>query len=109
VLKVILIDRERRCRELDALPGESVLQIARKYGLDIEGRCEGSLACSTCHVVIDPLSYHKLPAPSEEEQDMLDTVASGLSATSRLGCQVRISSETDQMTITLPMIAATTY
>lgn len=54
------------------------------------GACEGSLACSTCHVILDKKSYDELDEPSDEENDMLD-LAFGLSETSRLGCQVRLT------------------
>ncbi len=67
--------------------GVSVLQLAQEQGLDIEGACEGNMACSTCHVVVDETHFEKLPAASDDEEDML-YLASGLKATSRLGCQV---------------------
>ena len=57
---------------------------------EIEGACEGTLACSTCHVVLDPELYEELGEPDDEEQDMLD-LAAGLTDTSRLGCQVLVS------------------
>jgi ferredoxin len=65
------------------------------------GACEGSLACSTCHVYLDEQSYNKLPEPSDDENDMLD-LAFGLTEYSRLGCQVVASPELDGMVITLP-------
>jgi 2Fe-2S ferredoxin len=67
--------------------GLSVLEIAHKHGVDIEGACEGSLACSTCHVIVDPAWFGQAGAPTEDEEDMLD-LAFGLTATSRLGCQI---------------------
>jgi ferredoxin, 2Fe-2S len=88
-------------REVDAPLGLSVLEIAHKHGLDIEGACEGSMACSTCHVVVDPAWYGKLKTPSEEEEDMLD-LAFGLTRTSRLGCQIVMSEALDGLTVRLP-------
>jgi len=67
----------------------------------VAGACEGSVACSTCHVILSPEHYDLLPEPEDDENDMLD-MAFGLSDTSRLGCQVKLSKELDGMTATLP-------
>jgi 2Fe-2S ferredoxin len=88
-------------KEVDAPLGLSVLEIAHLHDVDVEGACEGSLACSTCHVIVDPEWYDKLKEPSEEEEDMLD-LAFGLTHTSRLGCQIRMTEELDGLTVTLP-------
>jgi 2Fe-2S ferredoxin len=87
--------------EVDAPVGLSVLEIAHRNDLDLEGACEGSLACSTCHVVIDPDWYDALPDASEDEEDMLD-LAFGLTRTSRLGCQIIMTEELDGLTVSLP-------
>eukprot|EP00696_Hemimastix_kukwesjijk_P016518 gnl/Hemi2/4964_TR1720_c0_g1_i1.p1 gnl/Hemi2/4964_TR1720_c0_g1~~gnl/Hemi2/4964_TR1720_c0_g1_i1.p1 ORF type:complete len:169 (+),score=17.78 gnl/Hemi2/4964_TR1720_c0_g1_i1:27-533(+) len=82
--------------------GTTILEVAHKNDLDIEGACEGACACSTCHViVVDPAIYAKLPEPSDEENDMLD-LAFGLTATSRLGCQIKLAEELDGMELQLP-------
>ncbi|MBX3456176.1 ferredoxin family 2Fe-2S iron-sulfur cluster binding protein [Ferrovibrio sp.] len=95
----ILADGSRKT--VDAPAGLSVLEIAHKHGVDIEGACEGSLACSTCHVVIDPAWYGKLPAAKADEEDMLD-LAFGLTKTSRLGCQLLMTEALDGLTVSLP-------
>ena len=87
--------------DVDAPIGLSVLEIAHKNGIDIEGACEGSLACSTCHVVVDPEWHELLNEASEDEEDMLD-LAFGLTATSRLGCQIIITEELDGLVVRLP-------
>jgi 2Fe-2S ferredoxin len=87
--------------EVDAPLGLSVLEIAHRNDIDLEGACEGSLACSTCHVIIDPEWYELLPMASEDEEDMLD-LAFGLTQTSRLGCQIIITEELDGLTVSLP-------
>lgn len=87
--------------EVEAPMGLSVLEIAHRHGIDLEGACEGSLACSTCHVIIDPEWYDLLDPPTEEEEDMLD-LAFGLTHTSRLGCQIRMTDSLDGLTVTLP-------
>jgi ferredoxin, 2Fe-2S len=99
--KIVFIERDGTRREVDAPLGLSVLEIAHKNRIDIEGACEGSLACSTCHVVVDPEWYELLKEASEDEEDMLD-LAFGLTATSRLGCQIIITEELDGLTVHLP-------
>ena len=95
------IERDGTRREVDAPLGLSVLEIAHKHKIDIEGACEGSLACSTCHVIVDPAWLGKLAEPTEDEEDMLD-LAFGLTETSRLGCQIRMSPELDGLVVKLP-------
>jgi ferredoxin, 2Fe-2S len=99
--KMVFIERDGTRREVDAPLGLSVLEIAHKNRIDIEGACEGSLACSTCHVVVDPEWYELLKEASEDEEDMLD-LAFGLTATSRLGCQIIITEELDGLVVRLP-------
>jgi 2Fe-2S ferredoxin len=99
--KMVFIDAAGTRREVDAPIGLSVLEVAHKHGVDLEGACEGSLACSTCHVVVDPGWFELLKEPTEDEEDMLD-LAFGLTKTSRLGCQIVISPELDGLTVTLP-------
>ncbi|MEE8392851.1 MAG: ferredoxin family 2Fe-2S iron-sulfur cluster binding protein [Rhodospirillales bacterium] len=87
--------------EIEAPQGLSVLEVAHKNDIDLEGACEGAMACSTCHVIVDPGWYEKLKEASEEEEDMLD-LAFGLTHTSRLGCQIIVTPELDGITVTLP-------
>ena len=99
--KMIFIERNGNRREVEAPLGLSVLEIAHKHGVDIEGACEGSLACSTCHVIVDPDWFRKLATPTEDEEDMLD-LAFGLEKTSRLGCQIVMTNELDGLVVRLP-------
>jgi len=100
--KVTFVSADGATRtEVDAPVGITVLDLAHKNKIDLEGACEGALACSTCHVLIDRDFFDLLPEPSEEEEDMLD-LAFGLTLTSRLGCQIVITEELDGMEITLP-------
>ena len=99
--KMTFIDRDGTRREVDAPLGLSVLEIAHKHGVDIEGACEGSLACSTCHVIVDAEWLGKLGDPTEDEEDMLD-LAFGLEKTSRLGCQIVMSDELDGLVVKVP-------
>ena len=99
--KMTFIERDGKNREVDAPLGLSVLEIAHKHGIDIEGACEGSLACSTCHVIVDPEWHELLKDATEDEEDMLD-LAFGLTQTSRLGCQIIMTEELDGLTVKLP-------
>lgn len=99
--KMVFIDPKGGRREVDAPLGLSVLEIAHMHGIDLEGACEGSLACSTCHVIVDPGWYKKLANATEDEEDMLD-LAFGLTRTSRLGCQIIMSEALDGLTVRLP-------
>jgi 2Fe-2S ferredoxin len=95
------IERDGVARDVEAPLGLSVLEVAHKHGVDIEGACEGSLACSTCHVIVDPAWYGKLAKATEDEEDMLD-LAFGLQATSRLGCQIVMTPSLDGLVVRLP-------
>ncbi len=88
--------------EIDAQDGLSVLEVAKNHDVDLEGACEGSLACSTCHVIVEDKEYFdKLPPAEEAEEDMLD-LAFGLKETSRLGCQIIINKEIEGIRFKIP-------
>lgn len=99
--KMIFKHQDGTTKEVDAPLGLSVLEIAHKNDIDLEGACEGSLACSTCHVIIDDTYFDKLPEASEDEEDMLD-LAFGLTHTSRLGCQIIMTEELDGLIVSVP-------
>jgi 2Fe-2S ferredoxin len=99
--KMVFVERDGTRRQVDAPLGQSVLEIAHANNIDIEGACEGSLACSTCHVIVDPEWYELLKEASEDEEDMLD-LAFGLTRTSRLGCQLIMTEELDGLVVRLP-------
>ncbi|KAH9076263.1 hypothetical protein Ae201684P_012750 [Aphanomyces euteiches] len=93
---------------VDAQIGTSILDVAHRHDIDLEGACESSLACSTCHVILEGDLFDELPEPSEEEEDMLD-MAFGLTATSRLGCQVIVTEDMANTTVTLPAATRNFY
>jgi 2Fe-2S ferredoxin len=99
--KMVFVEQGGARREVDAPLGLSVLEIAHKHGVDIEGACEGSLACSTCHVIVDDAWFGKLAKPTEDEEDMLD-LAFDLQETSRLGCQIIMTEALDGLVVKLP-------
>ena len=88
--------------EVHAKVGDNLLEIAQDNDIDdIEGACEGTCCCSTCHVVLEKDVYDELGEVYEEEMDMLD-LAVGLKDTSRLGCQVKVTKAMDGARITIP-------
>lgn len=99
--KIIFVENNGNEIEIDAKNGLSLLEIAHMNDIDLEGACEGSLACSTCHVIVDDSWFDKLEEATEEEEDMLD-LAFDLQKTSRLGCQILVSDELDGMRVSLP-------
>ena len=99
--KITFILQDGSEKEVDAPLGQSVLEVAHHNHIALEGACEGSLACSTCHVIVDDKNFGELKEPTEDEEDMLD-LAFGLTHTSRLGCQIIVSEEMAGMRLTLP-------
>ena len=99
--KIIFYEGKGKCTEIEVHPGQTLLEVAREYEIDIEGTCEGNLACATCHLVIDKDWFVKLPEATEDERDMLDLV-SGLTVNSRLGCQIMITADLDGLIVFLP-------
>ena len=86
---------------LQGKEGDTVMQLARTAGVPSFGECNGSLACATCHVVVDPAWSDRLPPPVEDEEAMLDTVFD-LTPTSRLSCQIRLTPALDGLRLSLP-------
>lgn len=101
--KLTVIDATGGQRDLDVPAGRHVMQILRDNGYDndIEGACEGALACATCHVVVDEAWYGKLTPVADDEADMLD-FADGLTGTSRLSCQITMTDELDGLIVRIP-------
>ncbi len=100
--KVVFKYPDGSLKEIEAEKGLSVLEVAHKNDIPLEGACEGSLACSTCHVVVeDDAVFDSLSEASEEEEDMLD-LAFGLTTTSRLGCQIIVDDSIDGIVLRIP-------
>jgi 2Fe-2S ferredoxin len=102
--RVIFITAAGERREIQAPSGLSVMEIARLHDLGIEGACEGSIACATCHVIVDAAYAGRLDEASAEEEEMLD-LAVGAQSTSRLGCQIVLTDDLDGLTVRLPQSA----
>jgi ferredoxin len=88
-------------REVEGAPGSMLLDVAQAAGQPLEGTCEGQMSCSTCHVIISPEDFAKLPPISEEEDDLLD-IAAYVTRTSRLACQIVLEEEWDELAVRMP-------
>ena len=100
-IKVRFSDTKGNVTEGEGEVGQSLLEVGQALGLPLEGTCEGQMACSTCHVIVDAEWFDKLAEASEEEEDMLD-FAAGVRRTSRLSCQIDLTQELDGLSVTVP-------
>ncbi|MEA3016258.1 MAG: ferredoxin-2, mitochondrial [Sphingomonadales bacterium] len=102
-IRFVSADGER-VQEVDAAPGERLLDIAQAAGQPLEGTCEGQMACSTCHVIVAAEDFVRLAPASEEEEDLLD-LAAGVTRHSRLACQIRLSEALEKLTVRMPGVS----
>ncbi|KAM7142696.1 ferredoxin-2, mitochondrial [Molossus nigricans] len=108
VVNVVFVDRSGQRIPVRGRVGDNVLHLAQRHGVDLEGACEASLACSTCHVYVSEDHLDLLPSPDEREDDMLD-MAPLLQENSRLGCQIMLTPELEGAEFTLPKITRNFY
>lgn len=101
MIKVTFISADGERQEVEAEAGQGLLEVAQAAGQPLEGTCEGQMACSTCHVIIDKDWFETLPRAVEDEEDMLD-LASGARRTSRLSCQIILTPELDGLVVHIP-------
>lgn len=99
--RVRFIATDGSTREVEAQPGERLLDVAQANGQPLEGTCEGQMACSTCHVIVVPEDFARLPPATEMEEDMLD-LATGATRNSRLACQIWLDAELGELTVRIP-------
>lgn len=100
LVRFISADGEQ-VREVDVRGDKCLLTVAQDNGQPLEGTCEGQMACSTCHVIVEAADFAKLPPASEEEEDMLD-FAANVGRNSRLSCQIWLSDALDSLTVRMP-------
>ena len=91
-------------KEVEAAPGQRLLDVAWAQREPLEGACEGVMACSTCHVIVEPDDFEKLPAATEEEEDLLD-LAAHAGRTSRLACQIILTEDLHSLSVRIPPAA----
>ncbi|MES2337577.1 MAG: 2Fe-2S iron-sulfur cluster-binding protein [Pseudomonadota bacterium] len=101
MIRVTVIGRDGILHVVEAADGDSLLRLAQADGQPLEGTCEGQMACSTCHVIVDAADFDRLPPASDEEEDMLD-LAAGATRTSRLACQIVLTPALDGLTVRIP-------
>lgn len=87
--------------EVEAAPGQRLLDVAWAARQPLEGACEGVMACSTCHVIVDADQFAQLPPASEEEEDLLD-LAAHATRTSRLACQIILTDGLERLDVRVP-------
>jgi ferredoxin-2, mitochondrial len=102
MIRVTFVSADGENRQIvDAPPGSVLLEVAQAAGQPLEGTCEGQMACSTCHVIVESEDFLKLPPASEAEEDMLD-LAAAATRTSRLSCQIILEDKLDGLTVRIP-------
>jgi ferredoxin len=101
VIRVRFVGRDGAIRAAQGVPGDSLLRVAQGDGQPLEGTCDGDMACATCHVIVDPADFARLPPASGDEEAMLD-FASGATRTSRLACQIALTPALDGLTVRIP-------
>ena len=107
-VNVVFIQPDGSKRKVDARIGESLLIVAHRHDIELEGACEGVCACSTCHLILPLNVFDTLPEPSEDEEDMLD-MAFGLTETSRLGCQIKVTKDLEGVEFEMPKATRNFY
>jgi len=108
VVNVIFIDKTGKRMPIRGKVGDNILYLAHRYGIELEGACEASLACSTCHVYVSSNFWDRLVESSEKEEDLLD-MAPALKENSRLGCQITLKKDLDGLELTLPGVTRNFY
>jgi len=108
VVNVTFVDKTGKRIPIRAKIGDNVLYLAHRHGIELEGACEASLACSTCHVYVHRDFLDGISEATEKEEDLLD-MAPGLRENSRLGCQIVLSKELDGLELTLPSTTRNFY
>ncbi|KAJ8705967.1 hypothetical protein PYW07_010744 [Mythimna separata] len=108
VVNITYIDKDGNRIKVRGKVGDNVMYLAHRYEIPMEGACEASLACTTCHVYVPPEYFDKLPPSEEKEDDLLD-MAPFLKENSRLGCQIVLTKELEGIEVTLPKATRNFY
>ncbi|XP_055844093.1 adrenodoxin-like protein 1, mitochondrial [Episyrphus balteatus] len=108
IVNITYVDKDGKRTKVKGKIGDNIMYLAHRYGVEMEGACEASLACTTCHVYVDYDYLEKLPEAEEKEDDLLD-MAPFLKENSRLGCQIILTKELDGIEVTLPKATRNFY
>ncbi|KAK6622940.1 Adrenodoxin, mitochondrial [Polyplax serrata] len=101
VVNITYVDKDGKETQVKGKIGDNVMYLAHRHNIEMEGACEASLACTTCHVYVLDNYLEKLPVAEEKEEDLLD-MAPFLKENSRLGCQIILTKELDGIKVKLP-------
>lgn len=101
MVKVTFVTTDGTRVDTEGAEGTSLLEAGQAVGMPLEGTCEGQMACSTCHVIVDPEWFTRLKPASDDEEDMLD-LAAAVERTSRLSCQIVLTPELEGLTVRIP-------
>ncbi len=101
MVRVTFVTPENERVVADGAEGQRLLELGQNAGMPLEGTCEGQMACSTCHVIVAPDWFDRLPGAVDDEEDMLD-LAAGVSRTSRLSCQIVLTADLDGLEVRIP-------
>ncbi len=101
MVKVCFVTEKGERIVVEGEAGSRLLEVAQAASMPLEGTCEGQMACSTCHVIVAPDWFSRLPPASGDEEDMLD-LAAGVARTSRLSCQITLTDELDGLEVRIP-------
>lgn len=104
-MKILVTDQNGDQHELEGLDGWRVMEVIRDWDLNIKAECGGACSCATCHVWVDDDWFGKLPAPSDDEEDLLYSTLDR-KPNSRLSCQILLSDDLDGLKVTLTPSAA---
>ncbi|MEY4672020.1 MAG: hypothetical protein RLZZ415_1899 [Pseudomonadota bacterium] len=99
--KLVVVNRAGEEKTVDAAAGLSVMEAIRDNGFDeLLALCGGCCSCATCHIHVDAAWADKLPAMSEDENDLLDS-SDHRSTSSRLSCQIHLTDELDGLKVAI--------
>ena len=101
MVRVTFVTAQDEKLAVEGAEGQCLLELAQNVGMPLEGTCEGQMACSTCHVIVAPEWFDRLPPAVDDEEDMLD-LAAGVTRTSRLSCQIELGEELDGIELRIP-------
>lgn len=107
-MNVVYVNKHGERTAVRGKVGDNALYLAHRYGIEMEGACEASLACTTCHVYVKSPYKDKLPPAEDKEEDLLD-LAPFLKENSRLGCQIILTKELDGIELELPKATRNFY
>ncbi|KAH8286173.1 hypothetical protein KR054_003579 [Drosophila jambulina] len=108
IVNITYVDKDGKRTKVQGKVGDNVLYLAHRHGIEMEGACEASLACTTCHVYVQHDFLEKLNEAEEKEDDLLD-MAPFLRENSRLGCQILLDKSMEGMELELPKATRNFY